>query len=161
MNEIDYAILVLVVISIIIGLLRGFVKEALSLLAWATGIYLGVTYNRQFADILVNTIEIPAVRLAVAFIAILVMTLIFNSLMSYLLSLLVKKVGLVFFDRFAGMILGVGRGVLVIGVLVMLLELTPIHEHFLWQESNLIPFFQTFALWLREQLPAEIVSLTR
>ncbi len=161
MNEIDYAILTLVIISIVIGLLRGFVKEILSLFAWITGIYLGVTYNRQFADSLVNTIEIPAVRLAVAFVAILVITLIFNSLISYLLSLLVKKGGLVVFDRFAGMILGVGRGILVIGVVVMLLELTPIQEHFLWQESNLIPFFQTFAIWLREQLPAEIASLSR
>lgn len=155
---IDYAILMLIFISLIIGLIRGFIKEAFSLVIWVVAIWIGLTYSREFSVYLVSVIEIPSARLAAAFAILFLITLILGSIISYLLGELVKKTGLTGSDRFAGMIFGVARGMVVVAVLVLLGGLTPLPNDQWWQESKLIPPFQTLAIWLRDHIPSGVTD---
>lgn len=152
---IDYAILGVIAISLVIGLLRGFVKEVFSLLIWIAAIWVGLNYSRAFSVYLLTLIDIPSARLAAAFAILFILTLVLGSFISYLLGEIVKKTGLTGSDRFAGMIFGIARGMVVISVLVLLGGLTPLPNDPWWKESKLIPPFQSLAIWLRDHVPSD------
>ena len=151
---IDFAIIGLVFVSLIIGLVRGFIKEAFSLVTWILGIWVGLSFSREFSGFLEQSISYPSARIAAAFAILFVMTLVLGGLISFLLGVLVNKTGLTGTDRFAGMIFGIVRGMVVVSILVMLAGLTPMPEDSWWKESKLIPPFQTLAIWLRDHVPS-------
>jgi len=151
---IDYTIIALIGISSTIGLLRGFVKEAFSLLLWVVAIWIGLNFSREFATFLEAIISYPSARIATAFALLFFITLILGSLISYLLGALIEKTGLTGSDRFAGMIFGIVRGMVVVSLVVMMAGLTPLPEDPWWKESSLIPPFQSLAVWLRDHIPS-------
>ncbi len=151
---VDYAIIGLILISSVIGLLRGFIREAFSLVIWVIAIWVGLTFSREFSSFLDGIISYPSARIATAFAVLFLVTLILGALISYLLGELVKKTGLTGSDRFAGMIFGIARGLVVVSIVVMLAGLTPLPEDSWWKESLLIPPFQSLAIWLRDLIPS-------
>ncbi len=156
---IDYAILGLIFISLIIGLFRGLIREAFSLFTWVIAIWIGLSFSRQFSLFLEPVISFSSsARIAVAFAILFFVTLILGGIISYLLSALVKKTGLTGTDRFAGMLFGIARGMVVVAVLVMLAGLTPLPEDSWWKKSKLIPPFQSLAVWLRDQVPSSMAG---
>ncbi|NOR70561.1 MAG: CvpA family protein [Methylomarinum sp.] len=155
---IDYAIIALIVISLLIGLLRGLIKEAFSLVVWMLAIWIGLTFSREFSVFLESMISYPSARIASAFAILFVVTLILGALISFLLNELVKKTGLTGSDRFLGMIFGIGRGLVVVAIIIMLAGLTPLPEDSWWKESVLIPPFQALAVWLRDHIPSGLAS---
>ncbi|PKM12968.1 MAG: colicin V production CvpA [Gammaproteobacteria bacterium HGW-Gammaproteobacteria-3] len=155
---IDFAIIGLIAISMVIGLLRGFVKEAFSLAVWIVAIWVGLNFSREFSGLLTSVVSLPSARIAAAFALLFFITLIFGSMIGFLLGELVKKTGLTGSDRFAGMLFGIARGMIVVAVGVMLAGLTPLPEDAWWQESLLIPPFQAFAMWLRDLIPSGVAG---
>lgn len=151
---VDYAILGLISISLVIGLFRGFVEEAFSLVLWIVAIWAGLTFSREFSVLLESVISLPSARIAAAFAALFFAVLIFGALINFVLRKLVKQTGLTGSDRFAGMIFGIVRGLVVVTVCIMLAGLTPLPEDAWWKESTLIPPFQSLAVWLREHVPS-------
>ncbi len=155
---IDYAIITLIGISSTIGLLRGFVKEAFSLLLWVVAIWIGLNFSREFSTLLETVISYPSARIAAAFALLFFITLILGSLISYLLGALIEKTGLTGSDRFAGMIFGIARGIVVVSLVIMMAGLTPLPEDPWWKESSLIPPFQSLAIWLRDHIPSGVAG---
>ncbi len=155
---IDYTIIALILISSVIGLLRGFIREAFSLVIWVIAIWVGLTFSREFSSFLEDLMSIPSARIATAFAILFFVTLILGALISYLLGELVKKTGLTGSDRFAGMIFGIARGLVVVAIIVMLAGLTPLPEDSWWKESALIPPFQSLAIWLRDHIPSGLTG---
>ena len=155
---IDFAIIALVFISLFIGLLRGFIKEAFSLVTWILAIWVGLSFSREFSRFLEQSISYPSARIAASFAILFVMTLVLGGMISFLLGVLVNKTGLTGTDRFIGMIFGVARGIVVVSIIIILAGLTPLPEDSWWKESKLIPPFQTLAIWLRDQVPSGVAG---
>lgn len=155
---IDFAMIGLVLISSIIGLFRGFVREAFSLVTWVVAIWVGLTFSRGFSDFLENFISYPSARIALSFAILFFITLILGSFIGYLLGALIRKTGLTGTDRFLGIIFGIARGVLVVAILVVLAGLTPLPEDPWWRESKLIPPFQSIAVWMRSHIPGGLAG---
>ena len=155
---VDYAILGLIFISLVIGLFRGLIKEAFSLFTWIVAIWIGLSFSRELSAFLEPMISYPSARIAASFALLFFLTLILGSIISYLLNELVKKTGLTGTDRFAGMLFGIARGMVVVAVLVMLAGMTPLPEDSWWKKSTLIPPFQSLAVWLRDQVPSGMAS---
>lgn len=155
---IDYSILGVIAFSMLIGIVRGFIKEVLSLSTWAVALWVGFNFSRPFAAMLEAQITHPSARIATAFGILVVTTLILGALVGFLLNELVKKTGLSGTDRFIGMFFGVARGMLVVSILVLLAGLTPLPEDPWWKESQLIPHFQRLALWLRNFIPSNLAG---
>ncbi len=155
---IDYTIMGLILISSVIGLLRGLIREAFSLVIWVVAIWVGLTFSREFSGFLEGMISYPSARIAAAFAVLFFITLILGALISYLLGELVRKTGLTGSDRFAGMIFGIARGLVVVAIIIMLAGLTPLPKDSWWKESVLIPPFQALAVWLREHIPSGMAS---
>lgn len=155
---IDYTIIGLILISSIIGLFRGIIREAFSLFSWVFASWVALTFSRDFSSFLDNLISIPSARIAIAFAILFIGTLILGAIIMFLLGELVKKTGLTGSDRFAGMIFGIGRGLVVVAMIVMLAGLTPLPEDSWWKESVLIPPFQALAVWLRDHIPSGLAG---
>ncbi len=155
---IDYVISSIVLISAVIGLLRGFIKEAFALVTWMFAIWVGVHYSRDFSALIQNVISYPSARIASAFAVLFFATLILGGLISFILNHLIEKTGLTGTDRLVGMLFGLVRGAVLVAVMVMLAGLTPLPEDPWWKQSLLIPPFQTFAIWLKNHIPTELAG---
>ena len=155
---IDYAIAGLVLISAVIGLLRGFVKEAFALATWMIAVGVGWQYSRDFAVLLQNVISYPSARIAAAFGILFFMTLILGGLISFILNHLIEKTGLSGTDRLLGMMFGVLRGAVLVSIMVMLAGVTPLPEDPWWKQSFLIPPFQSLAVWLKDHIPSALAG---
>ncbi len=150
---IDYAIVALILISSVIGLLRGLIKEAFSLFTWVVAIWVGLNFSRDFSTFLESIIPYPSAKIAASFAILFFLTLIIGSIISFLLGELIEKTGLTGSDRFAGMIFGIIRGGVVVSLIIVMAGLTPLPEDPWWKESVLIPPFQALAEWLRSHIP--------
>lgn len=158
MNWVDVAILIIISLSAVISLFRGFVREAVSLATWAVAFWVAISFSDKMAPLLESMIESPTIRLTVAFATLFLITLIAGAMVNYLISQLVQKTGMGGTDRMLGIIFGIGRGILIVGVLVLLGGIPPLFEEVWWQESMLIKHFQDMAIWMRDFLPPEMAK---
>lgn len=155
---VDYIIIGIVALSALISLFRGFMREALSLAAWIFSFWISWTFFRELAAHFEPWIAVPSVRLGVAFLLLLVATLVIGALVNYLVGQLVEKTGLTGTDRMIGIFFGIARGVLLVGIAVLLAGLTAIPADPWWHESVLVSYFQDLAIWLRDLLPPDIAD---
>ena len=153
LNWLDFAIIGVMGLSGLVGLVRGLVREVLSLVAWGLAIWVGVSFSGQAAMYFEQTIPSPTVRVAAAFGILFLLTLMLAGMVGFLLTRMLETTGLSGIDRLAGLLFGVARGVLIIAVLVFLARETPLPKESWWRESQLIPLFQSLALWLSSQIP--------
>ncbi len=155
MNWFDYGALVVIGVSMLISLTRGFVREALALAAWIISIWVAVSFSKSLAGMLEPFISTPSIRLTAAFLLLFVGTLLVISVVNMFAVKLVRSSGLTGTDRAIGMLFGILRGVFIVAVLVFLAGLTPLPQDAWWDESLFIPHFQKLAIWLRDFLPAD------
>ncbi len=155
---VDYIIIGIIAISALISLFRGFVREALSLAAWIFSFWVSWSFFRELALHFEPWISVPSVRLGVAFLLLLIATLMIGALVNYLVGQLVEKTGLTGTDRVIGIFFGIARGSLLVGIAVLLAGLTVIPADPWWHESVLISYFQDLAIWLRDLLPPDIAD---
>ncbi len=152
-NWIDLAIIVVVAVSIVISLIRGFVREAISLATWILAIWIGLNYYGTVAEYLTRYIQHENVRTGVAFFILFVATLIIGAVINFVISQLVRKTGLSGTDRLIGMVFGFARGALVVSLLILVAGLSSLPQQPWWHASVLIPQFKPVAMWLEEFLP--------
>ena len=156
MSTPDYAIITVLAISSLLSLMRGFVREAISLVVWVFAGGLALTFSPRLSLQLIDYIPNGALRTAAAFVMIFVAVVILGSIVGYLLGTILKQSGLSGTDRIAGLIFGFLRGLVIVAVFVMLGGMTALHTAPWWQESKLVPFVEPTAIWLREFLPDDI-----
>jgi membrane protein required for colicin V production len=143
---------------VLISVMRGFVREVISLVVWVAAIAVSFMFYNYIADLLVNVIHSDNVRLVVSFVGLFLVTLILGMLINYLIGQLVSNTGLSGTDRVLGIIFGIARGILVVVLLMLLVGLTPFAKETVWQESVLVPHFQPLENWLSSFLPESIHS---
>jgi membrane protein required for colicin V production len=156
MAWIDIAIIALVILSAVLSLFRGFVKEALALASWLVALWVAMIFYEDLAIVLSEWIAEPSIQNIAAFSILFIGILLIGALINYLASKLVVKTGLAMTDRMLGVIFGVARGIVIVAILVLFAGLTPMPQDSWWQSSQLIGYFQDFALWMREYLPTDI-----
>lgn len=150
MNWADWAITGLFGLSVTISLVRGFVREAMSLVVWAAAVVVAMSFYQGLAPLWGDLISSPSLRLVASWLALFVVVLIVGGLVSYLLAKLIQTTGLSGTDRFLGIFFGFARAaVLVLVVLIALPEMLPVDEDRWWRESLLIPEFLKFESWAR------------
>jgi membrane protein required for colicin V production len=152
---VDYIIIGIIGLSALISLLRGFMREALSLAVWVLAFWVAWTFFRELAQHLI-WFSLPSVRLGVALAALFLATLLIGGLVNYLIAQLVEKTGLTGTDRLIGMLFGAARGILLVTLLIFLAGLTPLPEDPWWNASQLISYFQELAVWLKTLLPEDL-----
>jgi membrane protein required for colicin V production len=158
MNGADLAILAIALISMLVSLFRGFVREAFSLLVWIAAGYLALRASGPLSLEMSPWIEMPSVRLIVAFVGVFVTVLIVGGLCNFLLGKLVSSTGLSGTDRLLGALFGLLRGGAIVLAAVIVARFTPFPSDPWWQSSQLLPHFERTALWAVDQFPESLKS---
>ncbi|MFV1982333.1 MAG: CvpA family protein [Thiohalomonadales bacterium] len=154
MLVVDYVILGIIIASMLISIIRGFVKEALSLVGLILAGFIAYFFSDGFADLFLTSISDATVRGLVAAIILLVLSLVVSGVINFFAGQLVKRTGLSGTDRFIGIIFGLLRGVVFIVVVVLiaiqLVTIPKLNEIVWWQNSVMIQNFQALAIWFKD-----------
>lgn len=161
LNWADYAILTIIAISIAISLWRGFTKEALSLAGWIVAAWVSIHFAEKLQYLLEKWIDIPSIRLAVAFVSLFIVTLFLVAFVNFLVGQAIKKTGLSGTDRMVGIFFGLARGIVIIAVLVFIAGMTPLPQDPWWGESQLLHYFEEIAAYLRQFIPPDLSDNVR
>lgn len=155
---VDYILLVAFMISVGIGFFRGFFREALSLANWLLALWLAWRFSGVL-DPLLASVSSPALQLWLARILVFLGALLVGALLAHVVVLVVRKSGLNGTDRALGMVFGAGRGVLVIGILVIVFQLLEMDREPWWEESVVVPKTAELTRSIREQMDAGLDRL--
>ena len=158
MSWLDLVILGIIVLSALISLIRGFVKESISLITWIVAAVLAFRYFSPMAELLEPFVEAPTIRNVAAFAILFIFTLVVGAIVNFIMSQLVSKTGLSGTDKALGVVFGAARGVLIVTMVVLLASLTPMPEASWWQDSATVGFFQQLAEWVKGIIPADAVD---
>jgi membrane protein required for colicin V production len=161
LNWLDYGIIAIILLSSLVSLFRGFVREALSLAFWVLAFWVAQMFFRELAVPLGQWIQAPSLRLAAAFAIIFFVVLLLGGLITYIIAKLIDATGLSGTDRLIGVLFGATRGALLVAGLVLLAGLTPMPQDPWWQQSQLVGHFEELAAWLRGLLPTDIAERIR
>lgn len=150
MNAADYLILGVLVFSILIGMLRGFMREAVALISWLCGMWLAWRYAPLVEPFLGGLLAEPPIQTWAARAIILLGVLIVGWLVASLLAYLVHHSNLsIMLDRMLGMLFGLLRGAVAVAVFVIIGQLVRLDQTSWWQHSRLLPYSVELASWIR------------
>lgn len=153
-NYLDFIIIGILLFSVVISLLRGFVREVMSVASWVVAFLIANNFYPYLATYLTQ-LESPYIRNAVAIAILFVVTLIIGAIVNYIVSQLVDKTGLTGTDRVLGACFGLLRGILIVAALLFFLDsFTNIAQSDWWKTSKLIPHFSFVVEWFFEQIKA-------
>jgi membrane protein required for colicin V production len=154
-NLVDLIIVCFVALSIVISLMRGFIREALSLTTLVLAIYVAFTFSTTLAETLSGIISSASTRTVVAFIGLFLVVFISGAVVNILISRLVSVSGFGLIDRILGVFFGAARGIIVLGLIIMLIKGTSLTERGWWRHSELIPLFTPLTTALENLFPKE------
>ncbi len=150
----DIVLSIVILLSALMGLARGLVKEVLSLLIWGAAFVAAIAFG-NLAGVWLGGDMGDALRSLLGFAAVFVAVLIAGAVVQWLFAKLIESTGLSGTDRFLGFLFGSGRGIVVCAVVLIALRPFVEDAHW-WQESRIRP-----ELTRMEQGLLEILGQTR
>jgi len=150
LNWIDWTIIIVLIVSTLISLWRGFAREALSLAGWIAAFVLANLFADRFAVLLESAINNESARYVAAFAILLVCVLILSRLLGVLVSKLIRITGLGILDRLLGTVFGFTRGlILLLVVFYLAVELLPADNQQALRQSQLVPHLDMLMQWVQ------------
>lgn len=149
----DIVIGVVVIISVGVGFMRGLVKEAMSIASLLAAVWAALNYGGAAGALSEGWLSSPQLQLWFGRILLFIVVLMLGGLLSWAVTKLIRLSVLSGTDRVLGMIFGLGRGAVLVAVVVMVGRYATLQQRGWWQESVLIPYADVVGDWLRVMAP--------
>lgn len=149
MNVTDYLVIAAVVISAVVGAMRGFLREVVALVAWLLALFIAWHFADLVEPHLGGLLAGSSVKPWAARVIIVLLILLLGAAVGAMLSHFVRLSMFSGMDRFLGLIFGLLRGVVLLGVFVILGQLLRLSDEHWWTRSLLIPYGESVANGLR------------
>ena len=145
----DYVIIAAILISALIGAARGLLREGIALITWIIALILAWHFSDLVEPHLGGLLSATAVKPWVARLVVLGATLLVGALVGAVVSQFVRLSIFTGMDRLLGFAFGALRGLLLLGIFVMLGQLLKLDRDQWWRESHLIPAGESIANGVR------------
>jgi len=149
MTGADVLILLVLFGSVLIGALRGFIREAVSVVFWILAVWAAWKLGPLIEPHLGGLLADPNVAPWVGRLVILVLILLVGWVVGMILSYFTRTLGLGPLDRVIGLLFGAVRGMVLVGLLTIGGELLHMNHEEWWGQSKLVPYGETVGDWLR------------
>ena len=148
LNGADWVMIVVITLSVMLSLWRGFAREALSLAGWLVAYVVANLFGGALASLLAGVITNVTGRYVVAYALLFVGTLMLSGVIAMLTAQLVKVTGLSLLDRILGMVFGFARGLILIVVFVFVIRhLVPPEDLDMLYQSQFMPHIDMLSQW--------------
>lgn len=161
MSALDLIVLLVLVLAVVRGLMRGMVDTLFSLAAWFLAFVLGKWGAVVAAPLLPVGIESPGIRYFAAFAVIFLVVLIAVLLLGHLFASLVKAVGLGGADTVLGGVLGLAKGLVILIGLTLAAGLTSLPRTDFWKHARVSGSLQAMAQRALPLVPADVAKYIR
>ena len=161
MIAVDYIILAIVVISAIMGLVRGLLREAIAVITWFLGIVLAWMFADSLAAHLGGVLENSPMRIWAARVVIFVGVLLVGGAVSVIVGHYVRVSMFSGLDKFLGFVFGIIRGVVIVGAFTIAIQTLRMDEDPRWKSSRLLPYAEGVADALRGIVGDKLERLER
>ena len=158
MTWLDYVFIGIVLISVLFGALRGFIREALSLATWVAAFAGALRYGPEFVERFKSSISAVPIRLAAGYALPFFAILLVGGLLTWAVAWAVRGAGLAPVDRMLGSGFGLLRGALIVVALVMLAGMSALGREPWWNQSVLVPQIQPVARDVQGLIPARWIT---
>lgn len=152
----DFIIVGIVAISVMVSIVRGFIREALSLVAWILSLFGAVKAVPFVLPLFVKFVDSKYLSVVLAFSASFILLLVILSLLNMFFVKMLRRTGLREADRSLGALFGVARGAMVVVIVVLLTEMTPAKQSLWWKESYFVPYFRQASVYVLGLMPEKI-----
>jgi membrane protein required for colicin V production len=160
MTWVDYAVITIVSLSVLVGILRGLVKELIALIGWVLAISLAMIFSGHVAELLTERLG-PTASAVAAFLGIFVVVWMLSGLVGLVLSKVVKAAGLGWTDRVMGALFGMIRGAIVVVALAIVAGLTALPRTAAWQDALLSSGIEAIVNGVKPLLPLSVSEKVR
>jgi|SRR5688572_10936798 membrane protein required for colicin V production len=140
MIAVDYIILAIIIISAIMGLVRGLLREAIAVITWFLAIVLAWTFAPSLEPLLGGVLEGSPLRIWAARAIIFVGVLLLGGAISVIVSHFVRVSMFAGMDKFLGFVFGIIRGVVIVGAFTIAVQALRMDEDPRWKNSRLMPY---------------------
>ncbi|MFA5959159.1 MAG: CvpA family protein [Tatlockia sp.] len=153
MHWVDLSILAVIALSVLTGLFRGFIKELIAICIWIAAIWIAFQYSEALEPFLQSTIHDKTALKISAFILVMLAILISGGIANALLGFIIKRSGLSGMDRLLGMGFGFVRGVFIVALIMLVINVTSLPHEQYSRESQLYAKFDPLVSWLYASTP--------
>ncbi|RZV38797.1 MAG: CvpA family protein [Chromatiales bacterium] len=160
MPIIDILIIVAAAISIIVGIFRGLVKEAISIGALLFAIWAALYFGPSVGDVSQSWLSSEELQMWFGRILVFAVILALGGLLGWGISKLVRLSVLSGMDRFLGSLFGALRGILLVAVFIIGGQFAGFDNDEWWLNSRLIPHFEVVAEWIKVMAPQGLELIT-
>lgn len=162
MVTLDYIVLAIVVISAIFGAFRGFLREVFSVISWILAVWLAWKYAPLLAPKFGGKLKDPVYGLWAARALIFAMIIITGYCLGAVVNHFVRLSMFSGLDRLLGFLLGFARGLVIVGIGIILAQAMRIDDEAWWQQSRLATGLKPVASVLRalagDHLPSRLAG---
>jgi membrane protein required for colicin V production len=153
---VDWALLAVLVVSVVVGLWRGLVFEVLSLVGWVVAFVVAQALAPTASAYVPIGVSGSALHHGISFLALFVLALVLWALASRLVRLLIHATPLQPVDRVLGGVFGLARGGVLLLALTTVVMLTPAQRSLAWQSSQGAVYLGAMLQGLKPVLPQVI-----
>ena len=158
MNELDYAVIGIALLSLLIGAWRGAVREIVNVLGWVVAFFAAQEVAPDLKNYLSEWMTDPSVRMIVAWLLVFFVVMITINLVGSLIAEGMRKLGLGTLDRGLGAVIGLLRGALIVVLLTLAAGLTTFPKAPIWNGALFTPWLESLALHSRPLLPDSLAK---
>lgn len=155
MTLLDWVFLAILVSSVVGSIIKGFVREAISLASVILGIILACWYFATVGRFFVSFVKTQDIADLIGFILVLLVCIVAGALLSRIVSKFVRAVSLEWFDRLLGAAFGLLRGWLIGSVLFLCLTAFPVKLESV-RDAKFAPYLLMGARVLSVAVPTEL-----
>lgn len=153
MPVIDIIIAAAVLISIVVGFIRGFIKEAMSIASLLIAIWAALYFGPAVGDVSESWLTSEELQMWFGRVLVFAIILSLGGLLGWGISKIVRLSALSGIDRLLGCVFGVLRGVLLLAIFIIGGQFAGFDNDDWWLQSRLIPHFEVVADWIKVMAP--------